>query len=146
MQALAGSPELMPFFSYLAGRMDFKDSPHHARLVSQVFTPHAVEAMRPHIQRLVDHCLARVQGQGHMDGIRDLAFPLPGMVIGELLALPAADRNQLKALADTFVGFFKSVPSDTSREDYQRSFQAAQALGSYFQQILAQPVNTRRAS
>src|SRR5262245_18135385 len=140
MQALAGSPDLAPFFSYLAGRMDFRDPPEHdrlRRLAQHPFSPHAVEALRPLVQRLVDQFLNRVQGQGHMDVIADLAYPLPATVIGELLGVPVADRDRLKKWSDEFVGFFKTVPSQTSREDYQRSLTAARELGDYFRSILA---------
>jgi cytochrome P450 len=139
LRLLAGQGSLDPFFDYLACRMDFKDTPAHQRLrglVSRAFTPHVIEALRPHIQELVDRLLDRVQGQGRMDVIRDLAFPLPGIVIGELLGVPVADRPQLKAWSDTFVGFFKTVPSATTTDEYQRSFQAARELGDYFRRVL----------
>jgi cytochrome P450 len=140
MAALAGSPDLAPFFSYLACRMDFRDPPEHGRLrrlAQAPFAPHVVETLRPLIQRLVDGFLDSVQGRGRMDVIRDLAYPLPGTVIGELLGVPAADRDRLKKWSDEFVGFFKTVPSQTSREDYRRSDQAARKLGSYFRDVLA---------
>jgi cytochrome P450 len=139
MAALAGSPDLAPFFAYLDRRMDFQDPPEHGRLrklAQAPFTPRAVEILRPFIQRLVDGFLDRVQGRGGMDVIRDLAFPLPGTVIGELLGVPAADRNQLKTWSDEFVGFFKTVPSQTSLEDYRRADQAARDLGRYFRDAL----------
>src|SRR5580765_2600638 len=69
-QDLAGSPELEPFFSFLARRMVLADPPKHTRLrglVSQSFTPHVVEAMRPHIQKLVDDFLGRRKDAGSMD-------------------------------------------------------------------------------
>src|SRR5262245_3341798 len=140
MAALAGSPDLAPFFSYLACRMDFRDPPGHGRLrrlAQTPFAPHAVETLRPLIQRLVDRFLDRVQGQGRMDVIRDLAYPLPGTVIGELLGVPVADRDRLKKWSDEFVGFFKTVPSQTSPEDYRRSDQAARELSDYFRDVLA---------
>src|SRR5262245_22924837 len=69
-QEMAGSPELEPFFSFLAKRMVLADPPKHTRLrglVSKAFTPHFVEAMRPHIQQLVDGFLDAVQDTGRMD-------------------------------------------------------------------------------
>jgi cytochrome P450 len=140
LQALAAGPELLSFFSYLASRMDFKDPPAHLRLrglVSKAFTPHVIEALGPHIQTLVDQFLDRVQGQGGMDVIGDLAFPLPGTVIGELLGVPSADRDQLKRWSDIFVGFFKTVPSETTREEYRRSYEAAIELGDYYRSVIA---------
>jgi cytochrome P450 len=139
LRALAGRPDLDPFFDYLADRMDFKDPPAHARLrglVNKAFTLHAVTAMTDRIQALVDQLLDRVQAQGGMDVIRDLAFPVPGIVIAELLGAPAGDYQQLKHWSDAFVGFFKTVPSETTAADYQRSWQAADALGVYYRNIL----------
>lgn len=140
LEQLAGCAELQPFFSYLACRMDFKDPPEHVRLrglVSKVFTPHVVETLRPRIRSLVDQLLDKVQGQSHMDVMRDLAYPLPGTVISELLGVPFSDFAKLKNWSDTFVGFFKTVPSETTTEEYRRSHQAAQELGSYFRAVIA---------
>src|SRR5689334_14089685 len=57
LRDMAGSAELEPFFAFLSRRLVFTDAPAHTRLrglVSKAFTPHVIEAMRPHIQRLVD--------------------------------------------------------------------------------------------
>jgi len=136
----APRPELAPFFDYLSCRMDFKDPPQHARmrnLVSKAFTPHAIELLAPRIQEVVDRLLNRVQGQGRMDVIRDLAFPLPGSIIAEMLGVPVEDRERLKAWSDTFVGFFKTVPSATTPEEYRQSLRAAEELGDYYRSILS---------
>jgi hypothetical protein len=100
-------------------------------------TRQAVATLRPLIQRVVDDLLDRVEADGHMDVIADLAYPLPAGVIGELLGVPASDRDQLKKWSDEFVGFFKSVPSQTTIDDYRRADQAAQELERYFRGVLA---------
>ncbi len=54
-----------------------QDPPTHTRLrrlVSSAFTPRAIAALRPQIQRIVDGCLARVAARGAMDVIADLAL------------------------------------------------------------------------
>jgi cytochrome P450 len=96
-EQLAGSDELKPFFAFLRKRMLLADPPYHTRLrglVSKAFTPHVVEAMRPHIQQLVDGFLDAVQAAGRMDVVRDLAFPLPATVITEMLGVPPADTGR----------------------------------------------------
>lgn len=141
LRRLAACAEFDPFFDYLAGRMDFKDPPAHGRLrglATQVFTPHAIAALRPHIAALVEQFLDRAEQSGRLDVIADLAFPLPGTVIAELLGVPVADRQRLKAWSDAFVGFFKTVPSATTTEEYRRSYQAAEELGAYFRGVLQQ--------
>ena len=79
--------------------MMFLDPPDHTRLrslVSQAFTPRMVEALRPRIQVLVDELLDAVVETGEMDVLADLAYPLPTVVICELLGVPATDREKFK--------------------------------------------------
>ncbi len=74
-----------------------QDPPDHTRMravMAKVFTPRAVEALRPHIQQLVDDLLADVDGG--FDVIADLAFPLPALVICEMLGISVEDRDELK--------------------------------------------------
>jgi cytochrome P450 len=77
--------------------------PDHTRLrklVSKAFTPRTVEALRPHIVRLTDDILDRIEAAGDepVDVMAELAFPLPATVIGEMLGVPAADRAQFQSL------------------------------------------------
>lgn len=81
--------------------MMFLDPPDHTRirsLVSQAFTPRVMEELRPRIVTLVDQLLDAVteRGDGTFDVFADLAFPLPTVVICELLGVPDADRHQLQ--------------------------------------------------
>src|SRR5450432_1981905 len=69
------------------------DPPDHhrlRRLVSKVFTPRTVEELHPRVQQLVDGHLDDVvtRATGEMDLIADLAFPLPFVVISEMLGIP----------------------------------------------------------
>jgi cytochrome P450 len=135
MQEMTGSEELRPFFAFLSSRMLYADPPRHTRLrtlVSKAFTPHAVEAMRPHIQGLVDQFLDRVQGQGRMDVIADLAYPLPVTVIVEMLGVPVRDRDRLKQWSDDFVAYFAKHPAQVTPEEYRRAVQAVAAEREYF--------------
>jgi len=80
--------------------MMFLDPPDHTRLrslVSQAFTPRMVESLRPRIQALVDELLDAVVETGEMDVLADLAYPLPTVVICELLGVPPEDREKFKA-------------------------------------------------
>src|SRR5436309_11595179 len=71
----------------LSGQRQFmlqQDPPTHTRLrrlVSHAFTPRAIAALRAQIQRVVDGCLERVEGQERMDVIADLALPVPATII-----------------------------------------------------------------
>ena len=86
-----------PLAAIDASPMLFADPPDHTRLrklVSKAFTPRAVEAMAPRIEAVVHQLLADCSGQ--MDVIADLAFPLPVIVIAEMLGVPLEDQDQLK--------------------------------------------------
>src|SRR5262245_29124132 len=132
---LAGSAELNPFFSFLERRMVLADPPTHTRLrglVCQAFTPHVVEAMRPHIQRLVDELLAKHRDTGTMDLIADFAFPLPATVIIELLGLRPEDRDRLKSWSDDFVVFFSTHPANVTLDQYRKALASMRAMVEHF--------------
>ena len=77
--------------------MLFKDPPDHGRLrglVSRAFTPAAIDRLRARIGEIVDELLAGPVERGELDVMRDFAFPLPVLVITEMLGVPAADRDR----------------------------------------------------
>ena len=49
--------------------------------------------MTPRIEALTNELLDGVAATNHMDVVGDLAYPLPVMVIAEMLGLPVADRH-----------------------------------------------------
>src|SRR6266536_2825286 len=84
--------------------MLFMDPPNHTRLRSlatRAFTPRAVEQMRRAIQRLVDQMLDDVERDGGGDLIASFAYPLPVMVICELLGVPPDDRDEFRVWSDS---------------------------------------------
>lgn len=83
--------------------LPFIDGADHARLrtlVSSAFTPRVIAGMRPRIQTAVNELIDAVVGRGHFELIRDLAHPLPTMVITEMLGARPEDRDLLKAFSD----------------------------------------------
>ena len=77
--------------------MLYLDPPDHTRvrsLVSQAFTPPAIEALRVRIEEIVDELLDAVENSERFDAMEALAFPLPTTVIAEMLGVPASDRDR----------------------------------------------------
>jgi cytochrome P450 len=131
--------ELRPLFDLLGNRMVICDPPKHTRLralLNKAFTPHAVEAMRPRIQELVDGFIDQVLPRGGMDIIGDFAFPLPATVISLMLGVPPADIGQLKRWSDEFVIIFGSAPSGITADQYRRCADAAEAMTRYFRSVV----------
>jgi cytochrome P450 len=91
-----------------AGSLIATDPPRHRQLralVTQAFTNRAVEALAPRIEAITTELLDAVMGRGEMDVIHDLAYPLPVIVIAEMLGIPTADRERFKVWSDTVVAY-----------------------------------------
>ena len=97
-----------------------KDPPDHTRLrklVSKAFTPKAIAALEPEVERLVDDALDRMAGQGEVDLVEALAYPLPFTVITEMLGMPEADHERMRELAGIVVRSLEPVvDADAFRE------------------------------
>ncbi|GAA5060649.1 cytochrome P450 [Thermocatellispora tengchongensis] len=83
----------------IGGNMLMADAPDHTRLrrvVSRAFTPRRVESLRPRIQQITDELIDAMRAKGSADLIEDFAFPLPIVVICELLGVPAENRERFR--------------------------------------------------
>jgi pimeloyl-[acyl-carrier protein] synthase len=75
------------------------DPPDHTRLraiMHSAFSPRRIEGLRPAITQMATDLLDAA-GEGEIDVIRDLAYPLPALVIAALLGAPQEDRERFKA-------------------------------------------------
>ena len=102
-----------PVYHSFSKTVFYADPPYHTHLrglMNHAFTPRRVERLRPYIQRIVDELLEAAQSKGvTVDVIRDLAYPLPVMVIAELLGLPASDRDRFKTWSDDLFAILGTV-------------------------------------
>lgn len=145
MSERAGCPELQRLFDVIGAQMNITNPERHHRLralVAKVFTPRAVDALRPAVEELVDGLLDRLPDQGRIDVITDFAFPLPARVIARLLGLESDDLVQLKAWSDDFSTLFGTDPSAVTAEQYQRALRSTNELTEFFSAEFAK----RRAS
>ncbi|MBN6055112.1 cytochrome P450 [Nonomuraea sp. RK-328] len=79
------------------------DPPEHGKLrklVSSAFTRKVVADLEPRIAALTHELLDAARERGRMELVTDLAYPLPVIVIAELLGVPAGDRALFKQWAD----------------------------------------------
>jgi cytochrome P450 len=79
-----------------------RDPPAHTRLrklLSQGFTSARVAVLSARIGALVDELLAPALDRVAFDLVADLAFPLPLLVMGEVIGLPTADLSGLRSRA-----------------------------------------------
>jgi cytochrome P450 len=69
-------------------------------LVSQAFTPRVVATLVPRITEIVTSLLDALDGADRFDLVDALAYPLPFIVIAELLGVPAQDRPRFRLWAE----------------------------------------------
>jgi cytochrome P450 len=141
MEARAGDPALHPLFATFARFLAYTDPPQHTRirgLVAKAFTPQVVEAMRGYVETVVNGLLDRVAGPGRMDVIRDLADPLPSLVIGEILGIPPDERERFKRLVENEHQAFKSVSARITPKDYRLARDSVMEVDRLFRALVAE--------
>ncbi len=115
------------------------DPPDHhrlRRLVSKVFTPRMIEELRPRVSQLVDEHLDAALSTGiDVDLIAALAFPLPFVVISEMLGVPEGrDRSLLREWSGAVVKTFDPI---LSREETFAAFDAIDNIKAYLDEVVA---------
>jgi cytochrome P450 len=111
-----GLATLNPIAQLMVKQMLFMDAPSHTRLrslASYAFSPQRVRVLREHICDITNRLLDKIQHNGGMDVIADLAEPLPCIVTAEMLGVPVEDYQQLKAWSQDFaemLGNFQHNP------------------------------------
>src|SRR6266540_5532620 len=122
----------------LLGRVDTmlsQDPPEHTRLrrlVSKAFTPRSLQKMRPRIQEIVNELLDAIVGHGEFDLVSELAWPLPVIVIAEMLGIPREDRERFKRWSDAMVA---TLGGDYSALDEAR--RSNEELVEYVSRVIA---------
>jgi cytochrome P450 len=114
------------------------DPPRHRKLrllVTQAFTPRAVESLAPRIQQIVDEHLQPCLVDGQMDAIADLGYPLPVIVIAEMLGIPAEDRHRFKSWSDEVVQIGNR---GKDFDPHQADQTAVMEMSAYFIQMIEQ--------
>lgn len=132
--------DLLTLRSCLSLWMVFNDPPAHTRLrslVSQAFTRRSTEALRPVITRIASELLDNMSGQ--FDIISDFAYPLPAMVIAEMLGVPRQDIAKLKKWSDNLAAFV--LVSRTNAQKHVVAAASLREMNEYFSQLIC----TRRA-
>lgn len=99
--------DLVQTLQLLDGWLVFRDPPEHGRmrrLVNKAFTVRAIAAMTDVVGRVTDDLLDQVErlaaGGAVVDLHRELAYPLPAIVIAGMLGVPPQDRDLFKGWSD----------------------------------------------
>lgn len=113
------------------------DPPDHTRLrslVSQAFTPRAIEGLRSRIGAIADDLVARAAAKPRFDLMAAIAYPLPITVIAEMLGVPPEDMARFERWSADIA---LNVEPMLNSEGVDRVRSAAAELAAYFEHIIS---------
>ncbi|MFI0793596.1 MULTISPECIES: cytochrome P450 [Micromonospora] len=100
------APKQEDFDLFKKGNFVRADDPVHRRLrglVSRAFTPKMIAGLEPRINEVTLQLFDDADAGGDQwDLIEQLGYPLPFIVIAEMLGIPVSDRAFVRRLSDTF--------------------------------------------
>ncbi len=124
----------MDAFRMINGHMLASDPPVHTRLrslVSKAFTPAMIEQWRGRIQIIADELIDAVEAKGQMELVDDFAFPLPIIVITEMLGIPVEDRDKFRFWSNTLINSIGDILS------FQENVVHFAAFATYLVELIA---------
>jgi cytochrome P450 len=89
------------------------DRPDHLemrKVMHAYFTPKSMEEWRPLVKSAVKQLLDEAEARGEVDIMRDLAVPLPVLVIAEMMGVPESDRKYMRDLSEKLLFNGRSAP------------------------------------
>ena len=101
VQTASESDNVDVTFQVLKDWLVFKDPPEHTRLrrlVARAFTPTVVKARMDEIGQTITELVSQLDGDA--DLLREFAYPLPAVVIAQMLGVPPEDRDLFKEWSD----------------------------------------------
>jgi cytochrome P450 family 142 subfamily A polypeptide 1 len=113
------------------------DAPEHVRrrrLVSEGFTPRRIREIEDATRVICDAIIDRICENGSGDFVRDIAAPLPMIMIGNMLGVAAEDRDALLRWSDEMV---KSQGNPTT-EAIDKAASAAMEYAEYITAVMEQ--------
>ncbi|MFI0420239.1 cytochrome P450 [Spongiactinospora sp. 9N601] len=121
----------------LEGFLTQMDPPEHGKLrklASHAFTPRVIAGLEPAITTLTGELLDAAAGRSRWELVSELAYPLPVIVIADLLGVPAGDRSLFKKWADAMFETDQKISlaeEDLRPDDGGASLQAWHELTAY---------------
>jgi cytochrome P450 PksS len=118
------------------------DPPVHTRLrglVTQAFQPRHLRRLEPFIAEVARQFSDRVMADGGGDLVSQFAFPLPALVIAELLGVPRADHPQFRQWSKQIARLLDPSQSPEAR---QNGMDARWQLLDYFHHLIAEKRRT----
>jgi cytochrome P450 len=120
---------------YILNHMLNADPPKHTRLrgiVQKAFNPKAISRLEGRIQHIANDLLNKVECKQTMNVIEDYAFPLPIIVISELIGIPKEDQHKFRKWSNAVIDSSEDPQKVTDNITLLKEFLA------YLRQITAE--------
>lgn len=141
------APAQEDFETFRQGNFVGMDPPQHRSLralVSQAFTPRVVQGLAPRIEAVCAQLLDAVADHDRFDLVDALAYPLPIIVIAELLGVPAQEHRLFQEWASVlFSGDQLGEAPDMA--DLERALEAIAPAVREMNGYVLQHIRNRRA-
>lgn len=127
-----------PLFEHHTTSLVFSDPPLHTRvrrIIMGALNQRAIARMEEQVVALVDRLLGDLSERGTVDFIEDFAARIPVEVIGNLLAVPHADRGPLRGWSIAILSGLEPAPS---AELLERGNRAVSAFVDYLKVLVAE--------
>ncbi|MGW4405353.1 cytochrome P450 [Nonomuraea sp. NPDC004702] len=111
------------------------DPPDHTRLralVSRAFTPRMVARLRPRIEAITADLIGRLPEEAEL--ISGFAYPLPVMVISEMLGVPPEDHDRFRGWSEALARGLDPMLTDALMSETERS---RNEFRDYFRHLIA---------
>ncbi len=115
---------------------DPPDHTHLRKLANKAFTPGMIEALRPRVERIMQMLIDRIESGKPFDIISSISFPLPAIVISEMLGAPRDDWERLKNWSEGITSFSQSGKVMMDRAVH--ADQCIRELTAYFSDLIQQ--------
>jgi cytochrome P450 len=126
-----------PLYEHHTTSLVFNDPPLHTRvrgIIMGALTRRAIADLAPGLRQLVDDLLNRLQARGGGDLIDDFASAIPVEIIGNLLAVPHADRGPLREWSLAILG---ALEPTLSAAQLQRGQDSVRDFTQYLRGLVA---------
>ncbi|MGX7596768.1 cytochrome P450 family protein [Planococcus plakortidis] len=131
-----GSMDEMSVFTQ---NMLFSDPPDHKRLrglAQKAFTLKMIDGMKGRIQEIADGLLDGFAGKSRVNLIDEFAFPLPIIVICEILGVPSQDRDKFRMWSNSLI---EGTSGEAGVSVYEHMNEFIRYLGEWFEKVREQP-------
>ena len=126
-----------PILDVMSKWMLFQDPPDHTRsraLLGRTFTSTFIARLKPRIETIAASLLENVDRAAEFDLVSSYAFPLPIVVITEMLGIPPEDRQYFRGWSLDIVS---AADKPATAELLTRASSAIVRMESYFGDIIA---------